>query len=291
MAKGYNVRDEHGNVLFVINARDTKHAKTIAKRRGTDDEPTFKFSVIIDIDLPGYEDKETVTSSSHGQEQRDWMRERNENRRASISDMTNLVKQLQKHTALYWVPAVKSRFHIENHLGPFTHQIQDERGRILLKKDVTFWSFDYFDHRIEVLRRQPILYITEHSNNGECEYGLSEDKWETVIHRKLCGIISRQAFDEMVELLELRIDCLDTMGMLGAPGAEPWYGSLPAVALGGDADGGIISVYACPMPIDEKDELWLLQGHTREEVAASEELQKKMWKRAQQFFEDYSNWW
>ena len=236
----------------------------------TKPSPEFEFSVCMSIDLPAGDDRVD----------------------RSLLSMNKLIAQLQGFKGMFWMPHRPiQRFEINEHLGPYEHRIEGADGVVLCCKDVTFWNFDFTSQRIETSQEVPILDITESSDGTNKHEGYDMDGWDTVIHRKLAGIISRELFDELVEILELYIGCLNTGGMLGGLGTEPWYGNLPAVSLEGDAEGSIINMYACPFPANEDDELWLLEGRTREEVEASQELQDKMWKRAQSFFEDYPNWW
>lgn len=84
------------------------------------------------------------------------------------------------------------------------------------------------------------------SNRQNDENGYYEEK---VKHRTWSALLRPEQFRKLVRALDLRICCENTLGMLGALGADGLLGHLPAVSLGAHLDPaeGIIGAYVCPL--------------------------------------------
>lgn len=83
------------------------------------------------------------------------------------------------------------------------------------------------------------------------EYGYLEGRWENGSHRKRCGILDREQFDEFVDHCGLFAEDVETMGSLGAPGFG--FGWAPAISFNGDDPDAIQNAYVTPLPEVEKE--------------------------------------
>ncbi len=89
------------------------------------------------------------------------------------------------------------------------------------------------------------LWDETEDDNGY-EYGYLEGCWEQGHHRKWCGILNRQQFQEFVDRCGLFAETTETMGSLGAPGLG--FGLSPAISFRSDNPDAIQSAYVTPVP-------------------------------------------
>lgn len=83
-------------------------------------------------------------------------------------------------------------------------------------------------------------------DDDQYEYDHLEGRWENGHHRKWCGILDRQQFDEFVEFCDLVAEDVETMGSLGAPGFG--IGWAPAISFNGNDPNAIQNAYVTPIP-------------------------------------------
>lgn len=91
----------------------------------------------------------------------------------------------------------------------------------------------------------------ETEDDDSYEYGYLEGRWESGHHRKWCGILNREQFDEFVDHCGLFAEDVETMGSLGAPGFG--YGWAPAICFRSDDPDAIQNAYVTPLPEVEKE--------------------------------------
>jgi len=72
-------------------------------------------------------------------------------------------------------------------------------------------------------------------------------------HRKLCGILTREQFEEFLWDVQIYAEDVETMGSLGAPGLG--FGLSPAISFGGDDYNAYQNAYVTPLPETTKSEL------------------------------------
>jgi hypothetical protein len=77
-------------------------------------------------------------------------------------------------------------------------------------------------------------------------YGYLEGRWTKGKHRKFCAFLTRKQFDKFVLKLCLRMENVQTMGSLGAPGLG--FGVSPAFSFNGDDQDAILNAYVTPVP-------------------------------------------
>lgn len=91
----------------------------------------------------------------------------------------------------------------------------------------------------------------ETEGDDSFEYGYLEGRWENGSHRKWCGILEREQFDEFVDHCGLCAEDVETMGSLGAPGFG--FGWAPAISFNGDDPDAIQNAYVTPLPEVERE--------------------------------------
>jgi hypothetical protein len=69
-------------------------------------------------------------------------------------------------------------------------------------------------------------------------------EWRQGKHRKYCGILTQEQFDEFVQELGLHASDIETMGSIGAPGFGPFV--VNAVSFDLDSDEAIANAYVTP---------------------------------------------
>ena len=77
------------------------------------------------------------------------------------------------------------------------------------------------------------------------DYGYLEGRWSKGKHRKWCGILTRDQFDEFLSHAGLFAEDVQTMGSLGAPGCG--YGLVPAFSFRNDDPDSIANAYVTPL--------------------------------------------
>jgi len=92
------------------------------------------------------------------------------------------------------------------------------------------------------IRRQ----LTQTEGDEQYDYKYLEGCWKKGKHRKLCGILNRKDFDQLVEDLSMWADSTETMGSLGAPGFG--MGWAPAISFIAEHYDAIMSMYVTPIP-------------------------------------------
>ena len=70
------------------------------------------------------------------------------------------------------------------------------------------------------------------------------DGWK---HRKFCAVLNAKQFRAFIDRTGLEAESTRTMGMLGAPGCQPWYGCLPAISFNSRDCDLYINAYVCPI--------------------------------------------
>ena len=85
---------------------------------------------------------------------------------------------------------------------------------------------------------------TENSSDSERDsYGVD---WR---HAKWCAVLDKKQLKEFLYHFEFEYrTCCDTMGALGMPGVEPWYGCAPAWSFDAPNDGAMVNIYLTPWP-------------------------------------------
>ena len=82
-------------------------------------------------------------------------------------------------------------------------------------------------------------HVDEHWDETEgdeqFEYSYLENEWETGHHRKWVAILTREQFDEFVDLCGLFAEDVQTMGSIGSPGFG--FGWSPAISFRSDYQG------------------------------------------------------
>ena len=93
----------------------------------------------------------------------------------------------------------------------------------------------------------------ETEGDDQFEYGYLEDRWENGHHRKWCGVLTRERFDEFIGRSGLTAEDVQTMGSIGAPGFG--FGWAPAISFNGDDPDAIQNAYVTPLPETRKESL------------------------------------
>lgn len=88
--------------------------------------------------------------------------------------------------------------------------------------------------------------LTQTEGKEQFEYGYLEGDWKGGDHRKLCGLLSRDAFDDLCCRLGLQAEDVETMGSLGAPGFG--VGWSPAISFRAADTAAIVEAYVTPVP-------------------------------------------
>lgn len=91
----------------------------------------------------------------------------------------------------------------------------------------------------------------ETEDDDQYEYRYLEGCWEGGHHRKWCGVLIREQFDEFIRHTGLVAESCETMGSIGAPGLG--FGWAPAISFTGDDQDAIQNAYVTPLPEVEKD--------------------------------------
>jgi hypothetical protein len=91
----------------------------------------------------------------------------------------------------------------------------------------------------------------ETENDSQYEYSYLEGRWEEGHHRKWCGLLNREQFDEFIGHCGLVAESTETMGSIGAPGFG--LGWAPAISFRGDDSDSIQSAYVTPLPEVSKE--------------------------------------
>lgn len=72
------------------------------------------------------------------------------------------------------------------------------------------------------------------------------------IHSKFCAVLTKEQIKEFFQYFGFEHDsCCETMGAMGMPGVEPWYGTAPAWSFDSDSynrDNVLLNVYVTPWP-------------------------------------------
>lgn len=98
----------------------------------------------------------------------------------------------------------------------------------------------------------PQLELWDETEEGPTEYAYLEGEWENGSHRKWCGILTRDQFDEFVEQCGLTAESTPTMGSIGAPGfGVAWA---PAISFSNDHPDCIANAFVTPIPEVERTE-------------------------------------
>jgi hypothetical protein len=91
----------------------------------------------------------------------------------------------------------------------------------------------------------------ETEGDEQYEYSYLEGCWENGHHRKWCGLLSREQFDDFIQHCGLVAERTETMGSLGAPCFG--FGWAPAISFRGDDPDAILSAYVTPIPETSKE--------------------------------------
>ena len=76
------------------------------------------------------------------------------------------------------------------------------------------------------------------------EYAYLEGDWTKGKHRKWCGLLSQEEFDDFINGTGLVAEHVETMGSIGAPGFG--FGWSPAISFRGDDPECIAGAYVTP---------------------------------------------
>jgi hypothetical protein len=82
-------------------------------------------------------------------------------------------------------------------------------------------------------------------DDGQYEYGYLEGRWNKGQHRKWCGILNRDQFDEFIGHTGLFAEDVQTLGSIGAPGCG--FGLVPAFSFRSDEPDAIQNAYVTPL--------------------------------------------
>lgn len=82
-------------------------------------------------------------------------------------------------------------------------------------------------------------------DDGQYEYSYLEGEWSKGKHRKWCGILNREQFDQFLSHTGLIAEDVATMGSLGAPGCG--LGLVPAFSFRTDDPDCIANAYVTPL--------------------------------------------
>lgn len=93
----------------------------------------------------------------------------------------------------------------------------------------------------------------ETEDDGQYDYDDLEGEWKHGHHRKWCGLLNREQFNDFIDRCRLFAETVETMGSLGAPGFG--LGWAPAVNFRGNDPNAIQSAYVTPVPQTSKERL------------------------------------
>lgn len=91
----------------------------------------------------------------------------------------------------------------------------------------------------------------ETEDDGQYDCDDLEGDWEHGHHRKWCGLLDREQFEDFLDRCRLFAETVETMGSLGAPGFG--FGWAPAISFRGDDHNAIQSAYVTPLPETSKE--------------------------------------
>ncbi len=92
-------------------------------------------------------------------------------------------------------------------------------------------------------KQKRLWQLTE--DDSGYEYSYLEGRWEKGKHRKWCGILNREQFQEFLDHTNLFAEDVQTMGSLGAPGCG--FGLVPAFSFRTDDPDAIQNAYVTPL--------------------------------------------
>ena len=104
-------------------------------------------------------------------------------------------------------------------------------------------------HNVDIIEFAPskIEELWEQTEgNDQYDYDHLEGRWENGHHRKWCGVLDRQQFDEFVDHCGLLAEDVETMGSLYAPSFA--LGWAPAISFNGSDPDAIQNAYVTPIP-------------------------------------------
>ena len=82
-------------------------------------------------------------------------------------------------------------------------------------------------------------------DDGQYEYSYLEGRWATGKHRKWCGILDHDQFQEFLDHTGLFSENVQTMGSIGVPGCG--FGRSPAFSFRSDDEDSIANAYITPL--------------------------------------------
>ena len=88
-------------------------------------------------------------------------------------------------------------------------------------------------------------------DDSDRQYSYIDDgdgMWERGKHRKYCGVLTKEEFEQFIDDCDLTAHTIETMGSLGAPGSACWYGLSPAVAFTTEHYAAMASAFVTPYP-------------------------------------------
>jgi len=91
----------------------------------------------------------------------------------------------------------------------------------------------------------------ETEDDDQFEYGYLEGSWENGHHRKWCGVLTREQFDDFIDRTGLVAEDVQTMGSIGAPGFG--FGWAPAISFTSDDPNAILNAYVTPLAETRKE--------------------------------------
>lgn len=109
------------------------------------------------------------------------------------------------------------------------------------------------DHRVSSVEppHRKLWQLTEQSD-GEPSDWCGDIFDGKVKHRKWCGVLNEEQFDDFVRQCGVYPESVETMGSLGAPGFG--FGWAPAISFRSDAPDAIQSAYVTPLACNKRGE-------------------------------------
>lgn len=95
--------------------------------------------------------------------------------------------------------------------------------------------------------RAPVGYCEACNGAFEDHVPESFEAWPFRSSRKFSAVLTFDEFEELLYAADMDYEC-ETCGMLGAPGAIPWYGMLPALSFRNSDRWSVCNAYVCPIP-------------------------------------------